>query len=199
MIPVLTKEQAYKLDKDTIESGHLSQEELMDNAGKAVAQFFCEKIQNPFSKTVVVVCGKGNNGGDGVIAHSYLKKYNVSSKIVFTEENNGHSKLLKKYKISKSEFSIYNDKIKFDKYDWVIDGIFGIGLSRSINEKYQKIIKKINNNENTISIDIPSGFSADGYSCTHNVKSKYTLTFALCILELRKVFFIYLYYYIMVD
>ena len=106
MIPVLTKEQAYKLDKDTIESGHLSQEELMDNAGKAVAQFFCEKIQNPFSKTVVVVCGKGNNGGDGVIAHSYLKKYNVSSKIVFTEENHGHSKLLKKYKISKSDYSI---------------------------------------------------------------------------------------------
>ena len=44
MIPVLTKEQAYKLDKDTIESGHLSQKQLMDNAGKAVAQFFCEKI-----------------------------------------------------------------------------------------------------------------------------------------------------------
>ena len=44
MIPVLIKEQAYKLDKDTIESGHLSQEELMDNAGKSVAQFFCEKI-----------------------------------------------------------------------------------------------------------------------------------------------------------
>ena len=48
MIPVLTKEQAYKLDKDTIESGHLSQDQLMDNAGKAVAQFFCEKITNPF-------------------------------------------------------------------------------------------------------------------------------------------------------
>ena len=44
MIPVITKEQAYKLDEDTIKSGHLSQEELMDNAGKAVAQFFCEKI-----------------------------------------------------------------------------------------------------------------------------------------------------------
>ena len=46
MIPVLTKEQAYQLDKDTIEREHLSQEELMDNAGKAVAQFFCEKIKN---------------------------------------------------------------------------------------------------------------------------------------------------------
>ena len=92
MIPVLTKEQAYKLDKDTIASGHLSQAELMDNAGKAVAQFFCEKIRNPFNQKVVVICGKGNNGGDGVIAHSYLKKYNITSKIVFTEEKHGHSK-----------------------------------------------------------------------------------------------------------
>jgi len=83
MIPVLTKKLAYNLDKDTIKSGHLSKEELMDNAGKAVAQFFCEEIQNPFSKTVVVVCGKGNNGGDGVITHSYFKKYNVSSLIEY--------------------------------------------------------------------------------------------------------------------
>ena len=99
MIPVLTQEEAYKLDKDTIESGHLSQEELMDNAGKAIAQFFCENIDDPFNKKVVVVCGKGNNGGDGVIAHSYLKQYNVSSEIIFTEEKHGHSKIFKKYKI----------------------------------------------------------------------------------------------------
>tara|TARA_B100001094_G_C18161419_1_gene789579 strand:+ start:22 stop:1452 length:1431 start_codon:yes stop_codon:yes gene_type:complete len=177
MTPVLTKEQAYKLDKETIENGHLSQSELMDNAGRSIAQFFCEKIKDPFNQSVVVVCGKGNNGADGVIAHSYLKNYNISSNIVFTQEKHNHSKLIKKYKILKSDFTIYNNKINFDKYDWVIDGIFGIGLSRSINEKYQKIIKKINNNENTISIDIPSGISADGFSCVHNVKSKYTLTF----------------------
>ena len=177
MIPVLTKEQAYKLDKDTIESGHLSQEELMDNAGKTVAQFFCEKIQNPFSKTVVVVCGKGNNGGDGVIAHSYLKKYNVSSKIVFTEENHGHSKLLKKYKISKSEYSIYSDKTKFDKYDWVIDGIFGIGLSRDLNNKYKKIIKSLNCNKNIISIDIQSGLCSDSDKYSNSVYSKHVVTF----------------------
>ena len=53
MIPVLTKEQAYKLDKDTIQSFHLSQAELMDNAGKAVAQFFCEKIKNPFNSEIL--------------------------------------------------------------------------------------------------------------------------------------------------
>ena len=178
MIPVLTKKQAYKLDKETIESGHLSQEDLMDNAGKAVAQFFCETIQNPFSKTVVVVCGKGNNGGDGVIAHSYLKKYNVSSKIVFTQENHGHSKLLKKYKISKSQYSIYNDKIKFNKYDWVIDGIFGIGFSRMLNYKYKQIISNLNQNKKIISIDTPSGtFEFEKIPSTEFVVPKYILTF----------------------
>ena len=44
MIPILTREEAYKVDKDTIESGHLSKEQLMDNAGRSVAQFFCEKM-----------------------------------------------------------------------------------------------------------------------------------------------------------
>ena len=179
MIPVITKEQAYKLDEDTIKSGHLSQEELMDNAGKAVAQFFCEKIQNPFSKTVVVVCGKGNNGGDGVIVHSYLKKYNVLSKIVFTEKNHGHSNLLKKYKISKSEYSIYNDKIKFDKYDWIIDAIFGIGLSRDLTDKYIEIIEKLNKSKNIISVDIPSGAFSDGHFYYQEliVNSEFTITF----------------------
>ena len=50
MISVLTKDQAYELDRATIESGHLSQEELMDNAWKAVAQFFCENIDRPFEQ-----------------------------------------------------------------------------------------------------------------------------------------------------
>ena len=162
MIPALTKEQAYKLDKDTIESGHLSQEELMDNAGKAVVQFFCEKIDNPFNQKVVVVCGKGNNGGDGVIAHYYLKYYGVSSKIVFIEEKQGHSKLLKKYKIPKGEYSIYSNKTKFDKYDWIIDGIFGIGLSRKLSKKYINMFEKINLISNVISIDVPSGIYING-------------------------------------
>ena len=177
MIPVLTKEEACKLDKDTIESGHLSQEELMDNAGKAVAQFFCEKIDNPFNQKVVVVCGKGNNGGDGVIAYSYLKKYNVSSEIVFTEDKHGHSKLLKKYKVSKTEYSIYDDKTKFDKYDWIIDAIFGIGLSRYLNDKYETIVENLNQNKNIISIDINSGLSSntDEYKCY--VNSKHVITF----------------------
>ena len=177
MIPVLTKKEAYKLDKETIKSGHLSQEELMDNAGKAVAQFFCEKIENPFKQKVAIVSGKGNNGGDGLVTHYYLKKYNVSSKIVFTEHKHGHANLIKKYKISKSDYSIYNDKIKFDKYDWIIDGIFGIGLSRKLNDKYIQMTKNVNKTKNIISIDISSGLYADGGNPECFINSKHILTF----------------------
>ena len=179
MIPVLTKEQAYQLDKDTIESGHLSQEELMDNAGKAVAQFFCEKINDPFNQKVMVVCGKGNNGGDGVISHSYLKKYNVSSKIVFTQKKHGHSNLIKKYKISKSDYSIYSEKSKFDKYDWIIDAIFGIGLNRPVEGIFLESIQVINHSLiPVLALDIPSGLNANtGEKMGDSISAKVTTTF----------------------
>jgi len=179
MIPVLTKDQAYKLDDDTIENGHLTQEKLIDNAGKAVAQFFCEKIDNPFNQKIVVICGKGNNGADGVMSHYYLKSYNVSSKIIFTDKNHGHSNLIKNYKISKDDYSIYSENTKLDKYDWVIDAIFGIGLSRELDDKYQALISKICINEKIISIDIPSGMFADAsvnISDNISVSSMYTLS-----------------------
>jgi len=178
MIPVLTKEQAYKLDEDTITSGHLTKQDLMDKAGKIVAEFFCENVKNPFNQKVVIVCGKGNNGGDGVIVHSYLKKFNVSSKIILTELNHGHSILFKKYKISKSDYLIYNNKIKFDEYDWIIDAIFGIGLSRDLNKKYIKLIEKLNLNENILSVDIPSGMYVDTSKSKNFVNSRHTVTFS---------------------
>ncbi|MBI45814.1 MAG: hypothetical protein CMG66_06605 [Candidatus Marinimicrobia bacterium] len=177
MIPVLTKEEAYKLDRKTIESGYLSQEKLMDNAGKAIAQFFCEKIDNSFNQKVVIVCGKGNNGADGVIAHSYLKKYNIYSKIIFTEKKYTHIKLIKKYKILKNDYSIYSDKTQLDEYDWIIDGIFGIGLSRDVGEKYQKIFNSINKKKNILSIDISSGLFTDNAYSKYFINSKYVLTF----------------------
>ena len=173
MIPVLTKEQAYMLDKDTIESGHLTQEELMDNAGKGVAQFFCENIDDPFNQKVLVVCGKGNNGGDGVVAHSYLKSYNVSSKIIFTDKNHGHLKLIKKHNISENDYSIYSKDSKLDKYDWVIDGVFGIGLSRKLDAKYKKIINEMSVYRNIISIDVPSGMFVDA---TANISLNVTVS-----------------------
>ena len=105
----------------------------------------------------------------------------------------------KRDQISKSEYSIYNNKTKFDKYDWIIDGIFGIGLSRSIEPPYLDIIYKINENKNIISIDIPSGVYANGRGNTHHyIKPCFTLALGYVkiglfdlILILARIFFVF--------
>ena len=48
MIPVFSQKDAFALDKATITSNYLSEEELMDNAGRSIAQFIVENIHNPF-------------------------------------------------------------------------------------------------------------------------------------------------------
>ena len=49
MIPVLSCEEAFSLDKDTVNSGNLSDKQLMDNAGRSLAQFIIEYIEDPFN------------------------------------------------------------------------------------------------------------------------------------------------------
>ena len=59
----------------------------MDNAGRLSAQFFVEKTTNPFNQKVLVLAGKGDNGGDAIIMHHYLRQYGVDSKLYLFDFN----------------------------------------------------------------------------------------------------------------
>ena len=82
MIPILSCEEVFCLDKTTLNSGYLSEKKLMDNAGRSLAQFIIEYIPSSFKQTFVILAGPGNNGGDGIICHYYLQHYGVSSKLL---------------------------------------------------------------------------------------------------------------------
>ena len=75
MIPIYSKEDSFALDQLTIASNYLSKAELMDNAGRSIAQFIIENIHNPFDQTIIVIVGPGKNGGDAIICHYYLIYY----------------------------------------------------------------------------------------------------------------------------
>ena len=98
----------------------------MDNAGRLSAQFFVENIKNPFNQTVLVLAGKGDNGGDAIIMHHYLLEYGIKSKLF--PINSKNNKIIDKYRISKRYRINQLSKESADSYDWFIDGIFGIGL-----------------------------------------------------------------------
>ena len=107
---------------------------LMENAGKHVADFVSKTIK-PKSQNILVFCGLGNNGGDGLVAARYLsKKYNVtifivgkSNKIKTKISQNNYKKLkeIKIYDIS--SLKILDELLQ--KGDLIIDSMLGIGIS----------------------------------------------------------------------
>src|SRR5438132_2826166 len=73
MKPVLTPEQATELDRVTQDRG-VSAAELMERAGRAVARSAVDLLGGAYGRRAVAVCGKGNNGGDGLVAARYLAR-----------------------------------------------------------------------------------------------------------------------------
>ena len=112
-------------------------------------------------KNIIVLCGPGNNGGDGLVISRILKnlKHGVTLYCLKSESYKGDA--IKAYKLNKI---IKNDlkNLKIDNKSIIIDCLFGIGLNRDITGTYKTLIKKINSSkQKIISIDIPSGVNGD--------------------------------------
>ena len=146
---------------------------LMKNAGTAVAKVILKSIKK---QPIIVVCGPGNNGGDGFILAEYLRKkgYEVDVFCLQKKYYKGDAlKALNQLQIKSK--SILDLKIK--KKSVVIDCLFGTGISRKVSGFLRKVIFKINKSkQKIISIDIPSGIHGDTgkvYGCA--IKANETL------------------------
>jgi len=149
---------------------------VMQKAAKTCFNFIIDIVSN---QNILVVCGPGNNGGDGILITKYLydKQKNVELYaplgIAKTDDS---SKALKT--LLNSGFSI-KQSINLEEYDIIIDSVFGIGLSRPITKELQILFKKINySRARLISIDMPSGVQTDtGQVDSVAIKADTTLTF----------------------
>ncbi len=131
---------------------------LMKRAGTNCAKkIYKSKLNSKF----IVLCGPGNNGGDGLVISQGLKKLNQSV-ILYSLKSmayKGDAKIAyKKNQLTKNN---YND-LNIPKNSVIIDCLFGIGLNRKVKGMYKNIIKKVNKSkQHVISIDIPSGINGD--------------------------------------
>ena len=128
----------------------------MEKAGYQVFKF----IKDNFNKrqSIIVLCGPGNNGGDGFVIAKHLMARGHSIKVyTFVDKNSYKGDALKALK----DFKGITKKISFfkiEKNTLIIDSLFGIGLTRNIKGKLEKIFKLINKSNNpVVSVDIPSG------------------------------------------
>ncbi len=153
------------LDKNA-EYYNVNLEVLMENAGKSVAQF-CGDLGKKF----LVLCGPGNNGGDGYVAAKYLKHMgkDVYIKVISPPETSLAIK--KKSECDSAGIKYYNGD-DYDSFDVLVDAILGVGIKGVPREPFYSEIVKINNSKSRkVSVDVPSGFPS-----SHHVKPEFTVT-----------------------
>ncbi len=171
-----------ELDRRTIEDIGIPSLVLMENAARGVANAVIRFF--PEAKKILVVAGKGNNGGDGIAAGRILKIRNRRQVEVFLpygeEELSEDCRV--QYNIAKKVGVKFHRELPLlESYDLIIDAIFGTGFKPPVRGRWLGIIDAINAaGKPVVAVDIPSGISADGGEVIEPVvKADITVTFAL--------------------
>ncbi|MFR2747983.1 NAD(P)H-hydrate dehydratase [Eubacterium ramulus] len=125
-------------------------------------QEIVKRYPDPATK-VLVVCGSGNNGGDGVAVARllYLKGYNVT--IYFAGNREKATEETKRQMFIAEQYGVeISDEYPKDIVNVIVDALFGIGLSREVTGKYAEIVRKMTEQDGyKVAVDIASGISAD--------------------------------------
>ncbi|MDR2220654.1 MAG: NAD(P)H-hydrate dehydratase [Methylobacillus sp.] len=152
---------------------------LMEKAGLAIGTL-AESLLPEESGSILIVAGPGNNGGDALVAARHLKESWQQLDVVFAGDA---GKLPPDAARARAAWSAAGGTLLTDipekHYDLVIDGLFGIGLSRPLQGIFLNLVRKINALDATVlAIDIPSGLNADtGRALGETVVADHTLTF----------------------
>uniref|UniRef100_A0A7J2TGU8 Bifunctional NAD(P)H-hydrate repair enzyme n=1 Tax=Archaeoglobus fulgidus TaxID=2234 RepID=A0A7J2TGU8_ARCFL len=151
----------------------LSRLQLMENAGRAVAEEIKKKFDNG---KVAIFAGSGNNGGDGFVCARHLKNFEVEVYLISREIK---SEIARKNLeiLKKAGYKIY-DGIRETDAEIIVDALLGIGLKGRPKGDYAKAIELINSAKAfKVAVDVPSGLDSDTGAYEIAVKADLTVTF----------------------
>lgn len=168
-------------DQYTIQKLGVPSLELMKHAAQACVQVLeDEKVD---LSHVCVVCGSGNNGGDGFAIARILQnnRYSVETFCVGNPEHYTEETQEQMHRLQECGGKITYGMPQEDSYSVIIDAVFGVGLSRKVEGRYRQVIEQMNRMRGTkFAVDIPSGLSATtGCILGCAFKADYTVTFQL--------------------
>lgn len=186
---IYTSENIKALEKLSTEKG-TSMAELMTNAGNAVADAVLGEFPSVQGKKLVILCGKGNNGGDGYVCANRLFENNALVRVVLLQGPPATGLAMNAFKelysaIPVHDFCQEDEDGKADilsyiaNADVIVDGIFGFGFKGAVRGYLTDIIKAVNVSEAfKLAIDVPSGVCCDsGEVLGEAVKADFTVTF----------------------
>lgn len=175
------------LDRRAAEEFGVSEDLLMENAGQAV--YFVIMQELGINNRFAVLCGGGNNGGDGLVVARKIHSNGGQAKVFLLDDetkfrgaakNNFEIVSRMPIEICRVD-SVESMASELSEFDGIVDSIFGTGLGREVGGTYRDVIQLINESPGIVfSVDIPSGINGDtGQVMGVAVKADYTVTFGL--------------------
>jgi ADP-dependent NAD(P)H-hydrate dehydratase / NAD(P)H-hydrate epimerase len=174
MLKIISVAQSRGLDQSAIIHYGIRGFDLMDKAGQGLAMSIISKSgHNTKHPSVLMLAGKGNNGGDVFAASRYLRKASIRHNIiVFSSKQNirsdalSHLRLLKKNKkfpvFFSEDLSLISEYALSIKTSIIVDGLLGTGVRGRLKPAYRSLLELLNrSNKYIISVDVPSGMNGD--------------------------------------
>ena len=188
---IVMNQEMRNLDKMAIEELGIPSIVLMENAGLGAARIISQWYQEKkFQGEIIVCCGKGKNGGDGLVVarHLLMRGHRVRiflchDPLQISEESKTNLQILKNMK---SKINIVDSPLVLEEYFksasppyLVVDAILGTGLDRTLEGDYLEIIELLNQKAtDIIALDIPSGVKGDsGETAGGAIRASATVSF----------------------
>ena len=178
----ITVSQMYDIENKAHAMGFHKQY-MMENAGAAAVRRLLEHTESISTKSILVMSGMGNNGGDGLVMARHLAGYGANVVVVLMGEPNGIKtpECRSNYAILQKMPSVHLQRSldTSHKYDIIIDALLGTGITGEIREPYHTAIKYANNSDAfVLSVDVPSGLDPQtGQTANIHVIADVTVTF----------------------
>lgn len=191
---IVTASEMKTLDQMAIQDYGIPSLLLMENAGRGVADLVCKEAGDikPKALHILAFCGKGNNGGDGLVSIRHLANRGFNAHVLlFTNPSalkddpavnfNIASRMKIPVDIIVDRMDMARVKPLLNRADLVMDALFGVGLDSELTDIFADAVMAINGaRKKVVAVDIPSGLDADtGNVVGIAVKASITATLGL--------------------
>jgi NAD(P)H-hydrate epimerase len=173
----LSRQQVRELDRRAIEEYGIPGIVLMENAGRGCADLM--NALNPNRLPTAILCGPGNNGGDGFVIARHLDNAGWPVELILVEgylpvDAETNFEIVTRIGLPVRPIADWRPS-----NGWVVDALFGTGLSRGLGKPLDAVVESINASRlPVLAVDIPSGLDCDtGEPLGPTVRAKHTATF----------------------
>ncbi|OAD61574.1 NAD(P)H-hydrate epimerase [Eufriesea mexicana] len=166
----LNQTESINIDKDLFEKYKFSVDQLMELAGQSCAVAIASTYSSLKNSTykILVCCGPGNNGGDGLVCARHLKQFGYFPEIYYPKRTNNtlYENLL--HQCIENDIPLLTNNLQniaseqLHQFGFIVDALFGFSFKPPVRDTFIPIIRLLENTNIPIcSIDIPSGWSVE--------------------------------------